>query len=52
VWQAILQSNMKECKYCGMPLEKDIEGDVCDFCQNDDGIEMMARETDDEELEF
>jgi len=39
---------MKECKYCGMPLDKNSENDVCDFCQNDDGIEMMAVEENDD----
>lgn len=39
---------MQECKFCGMPLEKKDQDGVCDFCRNDDGIEMIAE---DEEVE-
>ncbi|MDD5289689.1 MAG: hypothetical protein PHT40_00635 [Patescibacteria group bacterium] len=33
---------MKECSFCGMPLKSDAEADLCDFCLNDDGKEMLA----------
>ena len=33
---------MKECSFCGMPLRSDADADLCDFCLNDDGKEMLA----------
>ncbi|MFH1610350.1 MAG: hypothetical protein ABIA91_00480 [Patescibacteria group bacterium] len=41
---------MQECKFCGMPLEKKDEEEVCDFCRNDDGIEMIAEEEPEDEF--
>jgi hypothetical protein len=42
---------MKECSFCGMPLDSQNEGNLCDFCQNDDGIEMLAKVSDDSGVE-
>ena len=39
---------MKECSICGMPLEKGADSDVCDYCNNDDGIEMLASDENDD----
>ncbi len=41
---------MKECKYCGMPLNDNAQENVCDFCANDDGKEMLAVNVEEEDL--
>jgi len=41
----------KECRVCGMPLDAGADDELCDFCRNDDGIEMLAQE-DEEEFDF
>ena len=38
---------MKECKFCGMPLEND-EEDVCAVCKNDDFREKITPIEDEE----
>ncbi len=42
---------MKECKYCGMPLEEGDEQGMCDYCRNDDGREKLNSEADNDEKE-
>ncbi|HPI67396.1 MAG TPA: hypothetical protein PKZ16_02545 [bacterium] len=32
---------MKECKFCGMPLEEDAPEKICAYCRNDDGREII-----------
>lgn len=41
---------MKECKFCGMPLPQGIEDEICDFCKNDDGVEVLMSQEDEEEM--
>jgi len=43
---------MKECKYCGMPIEGNAEDDLCDFCRNDDGIEMIATDENEDDIDM
>jgi len=42
---------IKECRYCGMPLEEDTTDKICDYCRNDDGREMINLSENDEEEE-
>jgi hypothetical protein len=41
---------MKECRICGMPLENKTDTEICDFCSNDDGIEILADDEDTNEF--
>lgn len=40
---------MKECKYCGMPLDEEAAEKICAYCQNDDGREMINFEQEETE---
>jgi hypothetical protein len=42
---------MKECSFCGMPLKSDADAELCDFCLNDDGKEMLAPSVEELDLE-
>jgi len=33
---------MKECKFCGMPLEDSATEKICDYCRNDDLRETIS----------
>lgn len=39
---------MKECKFCGMPLESDAAQNICDYCINDDLKEVLNGDEEDE----
>jgi hypothetical protein len=44
-------NSMKECSFCGMPLKSDADAELCDFCLNDDGKEMLAPSVEELDLE-
>lgn len=32
---------IKECRYCGMPLDEEATDKICAYCRNDEGREMI-----------
>jgi len=41
---------MKECKFCGMPLDKNSDEEICDYCKNDDLRVAINSNNKDEDL--